>query len=60
MKRINLCPRCICGIRSHGEPLYVGSEIDYDEFYEEHHTEAKCDFCDEESEIYECILEGGR
>lgn len=48
MKKIHLCAWCINGIRSHGETVYIGDEVE----------ETKCDFCDEEDdEVYECILD---
>ena len=57
MKKINLCTWCINGIRSHGEKVYVGDEIDYDEYFETHGKEAVCEWCNEaEVEIHECIF----
>ena len=53
MKKIILCSWCINGFRSHGEEVYVGSEIDYDEY----DGNAKCEFCEEDDdELYECII----
>ena len=58
MKKICICTWCINGIRSHGEKIYVGDEIDYDEYFEEHGKEATCDICDELAEqIFECVFE---
>ena len=54
MKKIILCSWCINGIRSHGENVFVGDTIDYDD------TKAKCEWCDDdESELYECVFEDG-
>lgn len=52
MKKIILCSWCIRGIQSHGEPVYVGSEID--------DTDTKCEFCEEDDpdeEYFECVFD---
>lgn len=52
-----LCPRCIDAIRSRGEKVFVGTEIDYDEYRETHGEEATCDWCGEEDvELREVII----
>ena len=54
MKKIILCTWCINGIRSHGEDVYVGNEVDYNE--EDTH---RCEFCgeyDEDEALYECMI----
>lgn len=47
--KIILCDRCIAAIRSRGETVYKGAEIDeYNEF-------TACEWCDEtETELFEC------
>ena len=48
-----LCKHCIAAIKSRGEKLYVGDEIDVDCWEDE---KPKCEWCDEEDTIlYECI-----
>ncbi len=58
MKKIILCTWCINGLRSHGEKVFVGDEIDYDEYYDEHGC-TRCEFCGEEDsdeQLYECMI----
>ena len=53
----HFCRNCINAIRSRGEKIFVGSEIDYDEYYYEHGKEAVCDFCEEaEVDLYEVMF----
>ena len=50
MKKMVLCSWCINGIRSHGEKVYVGDQID----------EGTCEFCDEDDAeecYFECVIE---
>lgn len=47
-----LCRYCIDAIKSRGEIVYVGSEYtDY-----EPDEEVKCEWCEEEDTVYDCIL----
>lgn len=47
-----LCRYCIDAIKSRGETVYVGSE------YTDHEPdeEVKCEWCEEEDMVYDCIL----
>ena len=52
-----MCRNCIDAIRSRGEKIYVGSEVDYDEYLDEHGTAPTCDWCeDEDVALYEVII----
>lgn len=56
-KTIRLCKNCIGAIKSRGEMVYIGNEVDYDLFEDEHGTEADCEWCEEVGgELYECIF----
>ena len=51
-----LCRNCIDAIKSRGEKIYVGDEIDVDCWEEDNNVKAKCEWCDEEdTPLYECI-----
>ena len=47
-----LCKYCIQAIRSRGERLFVGAEVEFDEDDPKTYT---CQWCGEEDTIYECI-----
>ena len=52
---IYLCRNCIEAIRSRGEKLFVGHEVDFTEYADEHGKEASCEWCeDNEATLYEC------
>ena len=48
------CGHCINAIRSHGEKIFVGPEMDYDEYEEENGDPPVCEWCEEgDVELFE-------
>lgn len=52
-----ICWSCIVAIKSHGESIFIGDEVDYDEYVCTHGNEAVCDWCaDDGVELREVIF----
>ena len=45
---MKLCLHCIAAIQSRGEKIFVGPEVNYDEYEEENGTAPTCDWCEED------------
>ena len=56
--KICLCDNCIEAIKSRGELIFVGPEVDsYEsETYYDENAPTKCKWCGEEDTLYECIV----
>lgn len=51
-----LCRNCIAALQSRGEKVFVGSQVDPDEYFEEKGEYLHCEWCDEEDvDIYETL-----